>query len=86
MDSFNCQYTLCHVETSDIFREDIVSHQHCHEIATGQKLHDKIEIERILERVKQLHDPWGCRLRQDVSLRTNVSQLQNTTLNEIILR
>ena len=49
MNSFDGQYTLRHVKACNVFGEHIVLHQHRHEVAAREKLHDKIQIERILE-------------------------------------
>jgi hypothetical protein len=52
VDSFNGKNTLRHVESGNILRENVILHQHCHEIATGKKLHDEVQIERVLEGVE----------------------------------
>jgi len=54
---FYSKDTLCHVESCDIFREYVILHEHGHEIASGKKLHDEIEVQRILERIEQLDHP-----------------------------
>jgi hypothetical protein len=52
MDGFNGKDALCHVESGNVFRENIILHQHGHEIASRKKLHDEVEINRVLERVE----------------------------------
>ena len=52
VNSLNGEYALCHIETCNVLRESIVFNQHCHEVSTGEELHDKIKVRRILERVK----------------------------------
>ena len=72
---FDREHTLRHVETGDIFREGIVLDEHRHEIASGQELHDEVEVCRILERVVELHYPWRVGLGEDVAFGAYVRKL-----------
>lgn len=75
VDGFNGENTLCDVETSDIFREGVVLDQHRHEVASGEELHDEVQILGVLEGVVELDDPWGIRLGQDIALCAYVGEL-----------
>lgn len=57
VDIFDGKNTLGNVKPGDIFRESVVFDQHRHQVAPGQKLHDQVEVLRILERVVQLDHP-----------------------------
>lgn len=79
VDGLDGEYALCHIETSDVLRKSVVLDQHCHKISTGEELHNEIEIRGILERVKQLDDPWGVRFGKNVALSANVCKLEGKT-------
>jgi hypothetical protein len=51
------------------------NHSHGHQIASRQKLHNQVQILRILKRVIQLHDPSRITLCQDISLCPDMCQL-----------
>lgn len=40
----NSKNTLGHVESCNIFREYVVLHEHGHEIASREELHDEIQV------------------------------------------
>ena len=42
---------LCDVEPRHVLREGIVLDQHRHQVASGQELHDEVQVRRVLERV-----------------------------------
>lgn len=54
---FDRQDALGHVEPRHVFRERVVLDEHRHEVASGQKLHQEVQVVRVLERVVQLDDP-----------------------------
>lgn len=60
MDSFDGQDTLRHVESCYVLGESVVFDEHSHQITPREKLHDEIQIQWILKRVEQLHNP--CRI------------------------
>jgi hypothetical protein len=65
--SFNSKCDLSHVEAGDVLGEDLVLDKHCHEIATGQELHEHVEEGGVLEGGVQLDDPRTVRLGEDVT-------------------
>ena len=75
VDGLNGEDTLRDVETSNVLRERIVLDEHRHEIASGQELHDEVEVCRILERVVELHYPWRVGLGEDVAFGAYVRKL-----------
>ncbi len=46
-----------------------------HQVASGQELHDEIEVDNVLEAVVHLDHPRVIGFDQDVTLRSNMSQL-----------
>ena len=62
MDCLNRQDTLCHIEASDIIRENFILDEHSHQVTTGQIFHQHIQEERVLERGEELDDPWASSL------------------------
>lgn len=72
---FNRQDTFCHIKPRHILREYVVLHQHGHQIASGQELHDQVEIKRILERIEQLHDPRRGGFGENVAFGSDVGEL-----------
>lgn len=76
VNSLDRKNAFCHVESCDIFREDVVLHQHSHEITTRKELHDEIQVVRVLKRIEKLNDPRRRRFCKKVSLRANMSKLQ----------
>jgi hypothetical protein len=72
---FNRNNTFGHVESGDIFRKNIVFHEHGHQISSGEKFHDEVKIKRILKRVEQLYYPWGSGFSQNITLSPDVRQL-----------
>lgn len=49
VDGFDGQDNLRHVEASDVLAEDLVLDEHCHQVTTGQELHEHVEECRVLE-------------------------------------
>lgn len=76
MDSVDGKYTFCDVEPSDILGECIIFNEHGHEVPTREELHDKIQRLWVLEGIKQLNNPSGVGLSQDIALSTDVGQLR----------
>lgn len=52
VNSFNRQNAFSDVESGDILRESVVLDEHGHQITSRQKLHNEVEILRVLERVE----------------------------------
>ena len=71
----NSQHALGHVKARNILREGIVLNKHSHQVSARKKLHDQIQIGRVLERVEQLDDPRRVGFRKNVALRANVREL-----------
>lgn len=72
----NCFYRqcdFCHVESSDVFCEDLILDQHRHQVATWEEFHEHVEEGRILECRVQLHNPRTVRLCQNISFRADMS-------------
>ena len=61
--SFDSQRDLCHIESRNVFRKDLVFDQHGHEITTRQELHQHVQERRVLERCMQFHQPRTVRVR-----------------------
>ena len=40
VDRFDCENTLCDVETGDVFRERVILDQHGHQVAAREEFHD----------------------------------------------
>jgi hypothetical protein len=75
VDGVDGQDAFCHVETGDVLAECVVLDQHGHEISTGEKFHEKIEILRVLERIEELDDPRRVGLGKHVALSADVGKL-----------
>lgn len=73
--SFQSQCNLGHVETSNVFRENLVLDQHCHEITARQELHEHVKKGRVLERGMQLDEPGTVGVCKNVAFGTHVSEL-----------
>jgi hypothetical protein len=73
--SLDRQCNLGHVETSDVFREDLVLDQHCHQITPGQELHQHVQKRRVLERSVQLDEPRAVGVGEDVALGSDMGKL-----------
>lgn len=67
---------LGHVKSRNVFRKNIIFHQHRHQVPARQELHDQIKVEGILERVVQLHDPRRGRLGKNIALCANMRELR----------
>ena len=72
---FNRQRNLGHVESSDIFREDLILNQHGHQITTRQELHEHVQEGGVLEGCVQLDEPGAVRVGKDISLSADVCKL-----------
>ena len=75
VDGFDSEDTLRDVETGNVLRERVVLDQHRHEIASGQELHDEVQVLWVLEGVVKLDHPWRIRLGQDIALCAYVGEL-----------
>lgn len=75
VNSFERKDTLCDVESSHVLGKSVVLDEHRHEISAGQKLHQKIKVLRVLERVIQLHNPGRVRFGQHVTFGADVRKL-----------
>ena len=75
MDALHCQDCLGHVEASHLLREDVLLHEHVHEVSSREVLHDQIEIVLVRKGGLELDDPVGVRLGKDVPLGSDVVHL-----------
>jgi hypothetical protein len=57
MNSFDGEHNLGDVKTGYILRKDLILDQHCHEISSGQELHQHIEEVGVLKGGVELHYP-----------------------------
>lgn len=62
VDGLDGHDNLCHIKSSNVFREDFILDQHGHQVTTGKKLHQHVQERVILERGVKLDDPWTVRL------------------------
>jgi hypothetical protein len=44
VDCFDCEDTLCDVEAGDIFGECVILYEHSHQVASGEKFHDQVQV------------------------------------------
>jgi hypothetical protein len=65
--SFNSKRDLSHVEAGNVLSENLVLDEHCHQVATGQELHEHVEEGGVLEGGVQLDDPRAVRLGEDIT-------------------
>lgn len=75
VDGLDGEDALRHVEASDVFAEGVVFDEHRHEVSSGEKLHEEVEVVGVLERVVELHDPWRVGFGEDVALGSDVGEL-----------
>lgn len=75
VDSLDREGNLSHVETSNVFAENLVLDQHSHQVTTGQELHEHVEESVILEGRVQLDQPRAVGVGQNVTLSADVSKL-----------
>lgn len=66
--SLNSQGNLSHVETCDIFGEDLILDEHSHQITTGEELHEHVEESAVLEGRVKLDDPRTVGFGKNVAL------------------
>jgi len=58
---------LGHVETCNVFSEDFVLDQHCHQVTTWQELHKHVEESVVLEGRVQFNNPWTVGLGENIT-------------------
>ena len=81
MDEAQLVYSLdgkndfCHVESGDILAEDLILDEHCHQITTGQELHEHVKESGVLERSVKLDEPGTLSVGENVALSADVSKL-----------
>ena len=76
MNGFNGHDDFCHVESSNILRENFIFDQHGHQVTTRQEFHQEIKVSGVLERGVQLDQPRiVLGVSQNVTLCTDVGQL-----------
>lgn len=75
VDRLNGQNDLSNIESCDVLREDLILDEHSHKITSWQELHQHVEEVRVLEGCVELYDPGTVRLSQDITFRTDMSQL-----------
>lgn len=75
VDCFNRQDTFCHVEASDVFGKRVILYEHSHQVTSGKKFHDQVQVCWVLERVEELHHPGRIGFCQNVTLGAYVRQL-----------
>jgi hypothetical protein len=75
MDSFNGQCDFRHVETSNVFREDLILNEHSHQITTRQEFHQHVQERAILKGCVKLDDPRTVRLSKNITFRANMCKL-----------
>jgi hypothetical protein len=76
VDCFNREDTFRHVEACDILRERVILYEHSHQVTSGKKFHDQVQVCWVLERVKELHHPVRIGFSQNVTLGAYVSELR----------
>jgi hypothetical protein len=57
MDRFDREDAFRHVETSNVLGERVILNEHSHQVTSGKKFHDQVQVCWVLERVKELHYP-----------------------------
>ena len=72
---FKGKRDFCHVETGNVFGEDLVLDQHGHQVTTGKELHEHVQEGGVLERGVQLDEPRTVGVCENVALGANVGQL-----------
>lgn len=82
----NGQSKLCHVKARNVFREDFILDEHCHQVTTRQELHEQVKKRAILERCVELDDPWTVRLGENVTFSTHVCKLVLLVLFQVLDR
>lgn len=75
VDPFQCEHALGNVEPRHVLGEGVVFDEHRHQVAAGQKLHQEVQVRRVLEGVVQLHHPRRVRLGEHITLRTHMREL-----------
>lgn len=75
VDRFDRQDTFCHVEASDVLGKRVILNEHSHQVTSGKKFHDQVQVCWVLERVEELHHPGGIGFCQNVTLGAYVRQL-----------
>ena len=49
---FDRQDTFRHVETSDVLGKRVILNEHSHQVTSGKKFHDQVQVCWVLERVE----------------------------------
>ena len=75
MDVVDGRCGLGHVELGHVLAERVLLDEERHHVAAGQKLHDQVEIARVLERVEHLDDPLVVGLGEYVAFGAHVRHL-----------
>jgi hypothetical protein len=57
MDGINCKYDFRNVKPCPVLGEPLESHELCHEVTTGNILHNQIQVQGVLKRVIQPNNP-----------------------------
>jgi hypothetical protein len=57
MDCFDREDTLCHIEASDVLRKRVILYEHSHQVASGEKFHNQVQVCWVLKRVEELYHP-----------------------------
>jgi hypothetical protein len=85
VNGFNSENNLCHVESCDVLREDLVLDKHSHQITTRQELHEHVKEGVVLECGVQLNNPRTVRLGEDVTFGAYVGELVFLELRSVRL-
>ena len=75
VDCFDRQDTFRHVEASDVLGKRVILNEHSHQVTSGKKFHDQVQVCWVLERVEELHHPGRIGFCQNVALGAYVRQL-----------
>jgi hypothetical protein len=67
VNSLNRKCDLSHVEASNVFSEDLILDEHCHQITSGQELHEHVKEGVVLEGRVQLDDPRAVCLGKNIT-------------------
>jgi hypothetical protein len=57
MDCFDRHDTFRHVEASDVLGKRVILNEHSHQVTSGKKFHDQVQVCWVLERVEELYHP-----------------------------
>ena len=57
MDRFDRHDTFRHVEPSNVLGKCVILNEHSHQVTSGKKFHDQVQVCWVLERVEELYHP-----------------------------